>query len=195
MTVMWEPGAPRIRQPEYRDVAPVKLPAAGGGTMGCPRYWDQAQYGSYRKANPTVGGGAFAVDTPTIRNGYYWLVLHASAHVEIFAGTFLLWLLCPEDGRATPPPPVLNGVSPTPQVTGIALHAPLGGDNIQPNQQTSNAQPMSLPEVPLIIPARFFLRVVTNNTNNTPAQNIVMEMRVAYVELALDDPGPNAFGG
>jgi len=159
----------------------------------CCTYWDQVRYKTYRVANPAVGGGSFAVDMEKIRDGYFWLVLHAAVHLELGSQTFVAFFICPDTDTDRNILPVQNvgGTNATPQGTGILLQG-----NNGPMSNTSSAygqvesMPIACPVLPLIIPNKYFLRALTFNSNNTPAQGTFGVMRIMYLELPIGDPGP-----
>lgn len=181
------PSAPLISSPS------ANLPPDPVAAMqnGCPDYGSQFSYKSYRVPNPNGLGGNFAVDTETIRTGYWWKVVAASAHVESTSQWFLAWYLCPESDRNRPPTQNVGPANSTPQSTGIVLMGPIQLPNTS-NYGYAVAQAMEsgLPICPLVIPNRFFLRVALLQSNNSPAAGVVMEMRIAYIELPVNDPGP-----
>src|SRR6266852_5567040 len=171
----------------------VPYPRSGdlGSGSGCGPFWDRVGYKIYRAINSaafggTAGGGSFNVDTERIKPGYYWLVLHAAAHVEINSQTFIGWFLCPDtDGDRAVQPAQSNGA---PQRTGIGLTQP--GVPMSNQVGVVSFLPMECPKTPLIIPQGFFLRALTFAANNTPAFGTVLEMRLSYIELPIGDVGP-----
>ena len=179
-------GAPT---PPVSEIVPTRGPSPSGGNKECCTYWDQVRYKSYRVANPVVGGGNFAVDSEPIRNGYYWLVLHAAFHLEIGSQIAFAFFMCTEPDRGVPPIlNVSNSAFPEPGIVLQGNQPPMNSASAAWN--VISAMPGSCPVLPVVIPNGFFLRALTFQTNNTPAQGTFGVMRIMYLELPVGDPGP-----
>ncbi len=171
--------------------APMEPAAfAAGSSKGCREYWAEVKYQIYNVSNPVAGGGSFAVDTDSIRPGYYWWVLYAAVHMGTASQIPVSFALCPDNAQARATIPAQSSAGPQP--VGIVLTGTLGAlRNDITAFEAYNYNPVQCPVYPLIIPNGFFLRAFNCATNNLPAFGTKMELRMAYLELEVSDPGPS----
>jgi hypothetical protein len=166
---------------------PVTPPDPGGCS-----YFNQVRYKSYRAVNGTAANppfGNFTVESEKIRDGYWWKVLYADGRFQSTAPEQLAFFLAPESSR---------GAAMEQSSTAANAELPDGillQGQVQPaatfgGQTTAGFLGVQLPVYPLTIPNGFFLRLAVLSIGNGAQQGVGMALRMAYLELALGDPGP-----
>ena len=174
--------------PPSVTIAPAVVPPGAPSVAGCDSYMGRVRYQTFRKINAGAGGN-FACDTDLIRAGYWWKVLQGSGHVENSVTLQLAWFLCPENTRGVIP---TQGSTPggIPQPAGVGLMGALQIPSGDVGAPTVGGAETGIPTLPLDIPAGFFLRLVTTNVTGGGLIGTAMEIRLMYLELPLNDQGP-----
>lgn len=169
--------------------------AAPAGFVQACRYFDRVDYRTFRDLISVTGNpNKNFVQSETIRNAKYWYVLYAAAYViqGVSGALSIAFFLVPERDRFVPAA-VGNGIILAEQKTGVLL-APLFGQSVggaggnQGGTQQSDAGVVCMS--PLIIPNGFFLRAQIMNPTAGVATPVPMELRMALIELGLDEEPP-----